>query len=354
MLVKKLIPFLALAVILGGCTIGAPVSTTTKAADGGVWKTVDGGKIWAQSNDVLSVKGKASSIASVDVRKISFDPQDSTAMYLSTEKNGVIYSLDGGASWSQFKKLKYDKVNKVVVNPQNKCVFYVLLDTYVFKTDNCGRDFVNVYYHQKANVVLTDIVIDPANPSIMYMGTSAGEIFKSTNAGQAWVTSQRISGGVIKDILIDPRDSRVVYAGTDKEGIYKTTNSGGSWVSLGVGLKSYIGSQQYRQLIIDKATPNGLIFISKFGMLRSSDGGNNWSIVNLLPAQKSTTILTVAVNPKNSSEIYYATAGALVKSTDGGKTWSSKKLSYNRLTTDIAINPDTPTTVYLATELPQK
>ena len=354
MLVKKLIPGLALALLLSGCTIGAPVKTTVKAADGGVWKSADGGKIWAQSNDVLATKGKAASIASVDVRKIAFDPEDSSAMYLATEKNGLIYSLDGGASWSQFKKLKYDKVRKVVVSPNNKCVVYVLLDAYVFKTDNCGRDFNSVYFHQKANVVLTDLAIDPTNTSIMYMGTSAGEILKSVNGGQAWVTSYRISGGVVKDILIDPRDAKTIYAGTDKEGIYKTTDAGQTWLSLGIGLKSYIGSQQYRQLIVDKATPNGLIFISKFGMLRSSDGGNNWNIVNLLPAQKSTTILTVAVNPKNSNEIYYATAGALVKSTDGGQTWSSKKLPYSRLTTDIAINPDTSTTVYLATELPQQ
>jgi len=353
MLVKKLVPFLALAVILGGCTIGAPLSTTTKAADGGIWKSADSGKTWTQTNDVLTTKGKVASIASVDIRKVSLDPQDAAALYLSTEKNGVVYSLDGGASWQQFKKLKFDKVRKVVVSPQNKCVFYVLLDTYVFKTDNCGRDFVNVYYHQKANVVLTDISIDPANPDIMLMGTSAGEILKSTNAGQAWVTAQRVTGGVIKDILFDPRDSRTVYVGTDKEGIYKTTNSGDSWRSLGEGLKSYIGSQQYQQLIIDKATPNGLIFISKFGMLRSSDGGNTWSIVDLLPAQRSATILTVAVNPKASNEIYYATAGALVKSIDGGKTWSSRKLPYSRLTTAIVVNPDTPATVYLATELAQ-
>jgi len=97
-----------------------------------------------------------------------------------------------------------------------------------------------------------------------------------------------------------------------------------------------------------------LIFISKFGMLKSADGGATWKVVELLPASKTTGILAVAVNPLNSSEFYYATASTLIKTTDGGSKWSSQKLPYGRLTTDIKINHINPEIIYLSTQLASK
>jgi photosystem II stability/assembly factor-like uncharacterized protein len=89
-------------------------------------------------------------------------------------------------------------------------------------------------------------------------------------------------------------------------------------------------------------------------MLRSANGGLNWELINLLPASKEATIYAVGVSPKNSQEIYYATASTLVKSVDGGQTWSSSKLPYSRLTSIIAVNPTDTKIIYLGTSLPPK
>ena len=89
--------FLLLPILLSGCLPGS--GSGGSAIDGGVWRSNDGGKILTQTNDILTVKGKVADIANVNINQMTFDPQDSQTIYLATESNGIIYSLDGGASW---------------------------------------------------------------------------------------------------------------------------------------------------------------------------------------------------------------------------------------------------------------
>ena len=352
---KKIVLFSLLAgfLALSGCTL--PTTTASKSgSDGGIWFSIDSGRTLSQAVKVPSVDGKIITISNVDVTMIAIDPSDSQAVYLGTKSNGIIYSYDGGSSWRQFRDLNKVAVSSLAVDPKNKCVLYAAVSNKLYKSADCGRSWQNPYFHQKPAVSLTDVAISRGDSDIILMGNSDGELLKSVNGGQSWKTVLRAKSGPISDIVLDPNDSAIVYAGTQKSGLYKSVDNGENWAELGEGLKSYAGTHEYKKLIADPATDNGLIFISKYGLLRSTDGGGHWDLINLLPAPKATTISAVAVNPKNSREIYYTTQNTLVKSTDGGQTWSSVKLPYTRLTSFIAINPSDPRIIYLGTQLPPK
>lgn len=341
--------FLATAALsLSGCSL-ATSSTTTAKLDGGVWRSGDSGKTFIQINDVLSTKGKILSMNNADINSLAFDPQDPTTIYAASAANGIFYTNDSGASWQQFEDLKQGAVSDILVDAQDKCAVYATMSNKLFKTENCGRDWNNIYFHQKSQVALTALAGDAKSPAVLYLGTSEGEILKSADGGHSWQTVYRVAGGKIMDIIVDPYESKIIYAGTAKKGLYKSSDAGANWNSLGAGLESYSGSHEYRKLIYDPATPNALIFSSKFGLLRTIDGGNTWKIIELLPAHKTTNILAVGVNPLNSAEFYYVTASTLVKTADAGVKWSSLALPYNRLTTDIKINPAAGSIVYLAT-----
>jgi photosystem II stability/assembly factor-like uncharacterized protein len=338
-------------ILFSGCTIVPAGSKTATKIDGGIWRSSDSGKTFLQVNDVLATRGKVLTMSNADINSLAFDPQDPLIMYAASAANGIFYSNDGGNSWQQFKDLKQGAFNDLAVDSQNKCVIYATTANKLFKSENCGRDWNNIYYHQKSQVILTTLALDSKSPTVLYLGTSEGEILKSTDGGRAWQTAYRVQSDKIMDIIIDPYDSKIVYFGSGARGLYKSVNAGVSWDSLGEGIKSYAGSQQYRKLIYDPATANSLIFISKFGMLKTMDGGNTWKIIDLLPSNKTTNILAVAVNPANSNEFYYVTATTLVKTIDGGVKWSSQQLPYNRLTTDIKINPVNPAIMYLTTQM---
>lgn len=326
---------LLLIILLSGCGL----NTNSKLPDGGVWKSTDGGRSWQQVNDILATKGKILKLNLININKIVFDPQDNKTIYLATEGNGVFYSLDAANSWQSFSQLPKTTFNDIAIDAKNKCVIYVVSGNKLFKTDNCGRDFLNIYYHQKDQVILNAVAVDFYNPQIVYLGTSEGEILKSTNGGRSWQTSFR-AGSSIMDILFDPTDSRIVYVGSQKSGLFKTMNAGDSWSEINTGISSYSGVNEYRRLLIDRATPGGLIFVSKSAIIRSSDRGNSWKSIELLPSKKTIVITTAGVNPQNSQELYYTTESTLVKTSDNGNTWSSIKLPYNQNTSFFAISRD--------------
>ncbi len=335
--------------LLSGCaiTVGGASQTAVKA-DGGIWKSIDGSKNWVQKVAVPTVNGKTASIANVDVDRISFDPQDHKAVYLSTEKNGIIYSYDGGDSWRQFNQLNSGKVVQVAISPRDKCTLYAITGKVLNFSDDCGRTWSVSYTHSDDKVLLTDIVIDRSSSTIVYMSDSKGEILKSLNYGKTWTLLYAAKGSVA-DLVMDPADSQIIYAATAKDGLYMTTNGGKDWSSLNLGLKLYSQSQEYKKLIADPATTHGLILVSKFGILKSSDMGQTWQIVNLLSSDNAVNIYSVAVNPKNSQEIYYATKITLLKTSDGGNSWSSSKLPFSGLPNVMVIDPVEINTLYIGT-----
>ena len=337
-----------MAAVISGCTIQIG-GGKAKLPDGGVFKSTDGGVKWQQVINVPTTGGKVANIAKVDVRRLTFDPSDYETIYLATEKDGVVYTNDGGNNWRQFKQFVGAKIRDVEVDPKDKCNLYALNGNKLYKSTDCGRFWNDIYFHQNSEVFLTDILVDHNNSSVVYMTTSAGEVLKSVDGGRAWTTSQRVNNGIFLDLVMNNRDSKIVYAASQKHGLFKTTDAGATWVSLDEGLKEYSGSKEYKKLVLDEAATSSLILVSKFGMLRTRNAGNSWEEIELLPAAKKTTIYSLAVNPKNSQEIYYTTRTTLVKSVDGGQTWSSQELPTTRIANDLIINREKPQIIYFGT-----
>src|SRR5262249_39849735 len=101
----------------------------------------------------------------------------------------------------------------------------------------------------------------PSQPNVFYVGAVNGGVWKTTDAGRAWMPifdSQPT--GSIGAIAIAPSDPRVIYVGSGEglqrpdlsvgDGIYKATDSGATWTRL--GLKDV---QQSPQIIADPRTP---------------------------------------------------------------------------------------------------
>jgi hypothetical protein len=96
---------------------------------------------------------------------------------------------------------------------------------------------------------IQDIEIDPRNPSVWYVASAFGGLWKTENRG---ITFAPIfdSGGAFTlcCVVVDTRDSNIVWLGTGEntsqrsahfgDGVYKSTDAGKTWKR--VGLQSWL------------------------------------------------------------------------------------------------------------------
>jgi hypothetical protein len=104
-------------------------------------------------------------------------------------------------------------------------------------------------------------------------------------------------------------------------------------------------------IAIDASSPQ-TVYVGMYndsGLYKSSDGGASWSrSSNGLPPSGSYSIEAVAINPQAPSGVYLATSLGVYRSTGAGGNWSSLGPS-GQYVRSLALNPQTPTTIYAGT-----
>lgn len=339
---RFLIP-LGMVVLLGQGCFGAS-NQGPRGPDGGVFKTGDRGVTWAQKR-VLIEGPKGISIGDFAITGLTFDPQDRNTVYAGTETRGVLMSLDGGDSWTASKGLT-GRVESVAVDAKNKCVVYATQGNKVWKTMNCGRDWTQAWFDPKTDKVFRRIVVDWFNPTILYSGSSEGDILKSTDGGVSWLLAKRADAGVTS-IVINPKDSRVVYVATQGDGVWKTMDGGNTWINIKKELQQFDNARRPTQIVVDALAPDTLYLVSKYGILKSGDAGASWTPLALTSQPNTVDIRWLAVNPRNSKELQYVTTNTLLVSSDAGATWTAKKIPSTRPATVLAVDPQDGNILYL-------
>ncbi|HQR34036.1 MAG TPA: hypothetical protein PLK30_14965 [Blastocatellia bacterium] len=186
---------------------------------------VSGGKLFAaSSNGILVNEGGNWRIAqqlAVNPFMFCLAVKDDLVVAGSSYE-GVVRSLDGGATWS---------------------------------LANNGLNARTTYAVLKAN-------------NVLYTGGYSG-VFISTNEGQSW-TNKGLAGIVIRNFLAF--DNKV-WAGTSN-GVYVTANQGGNWIRMSNGLAA--GN------VTRIVAVNNVLYaaVSVGGVFRSDNGGQSWTAVN--------------------------------------------------------------------------
>jgi len=313
-------PLFALAIMGQGCLGGQPAT----GPDGGLYRTADM-NAWSHLT-VLDLGKQIGSLANVGMSSLALDPQDPGALYAGTVQNGILYSLNGGESWINPEGLSKGNVVAIAVHPKDKCVVYAARLNQIMKTENCQRDWKEVFFDARTDKRFTSIAIDWFNPNVVYATTDGGDIVRSSNNGDTWSVVYRLDGVALKNIIVDPHDSRVLYVSAFGQGILKTVDGGQNWEKIRDTL-SEIDSKTRRSTLVvaDPSTKDRVYQVSDYGILRSDDAGASWQALTLPSPPDSVKILAFAVNPKDAKQLVYATPSSVVFSADGGATWTSKR-----------------------------
>jgi photosystem II stability/assembly factor-like uncharacterized protein len=224
---------------------------------------------------------------------------------------------------------------------------------------------------------IQDIEIDPKNPSVWYVASAFGGLWKTVNRGITFTPVFDEQGSfTLCCVVVDPKDSNVVWVGSGEnssqrsahfgDGVYKSTDAGETWTRVGLATSEHIG-----RILIDPRNTNTVYVASQGplwsaggerGLYKTTDGGATWTAV--LTISPDTGISDIVFDPRNP-DVIYASAyqrrravgqmigggpeGGLYKTTNAGRTWT--KLSKGLPKDDVgraalAIDPRRPSTVF--------
>ncbi len=290
--------------------------------------------------------------------------------YAGTEGAGVLVSEDSGSTWVPRNEgltmaaegtVSGYHIRCLVINPANPEVMYAGMAAFgVFKTGDSGVSWTTM--NEMLGDTFTKVMgIHPARPDVLYLGTDGGGMYRRNTGSAEWEEIiEGMKNTYIKAMVMDASDPNVIYVGTDG-GVSKTTNGGDNWVNLQSGPR-YVLS-----LAIDPK--NGKVVYAGTdgsGLFKTEDAGDNWVSLGgdiwlargladefAPPGEEvvmTPLVTSLAVNPVNTSIVYAANPSGVFRSADGGQTW--EQINTGLTNTDIkslAVTSAEPVTVYVST-----
>jgi photosystem II stability/assembly factor-like uncharacterized protein len=359
---------------------GRPNEFYFGAVNGGVWKSIDAGRVWEPVFDAQPV----ASIGAIAVAPSSPDTVyvgsgESTLRDSAGYGNGMYKSTDAGKSWTHLGLDDTQHIGKIAIDPRNPDVVFVAAighlyasntERGVFRSRDGGKSWQKVLY-RNADVGAVDVIIDPTNSQIVYAclwntrrppwftysptNGPGGGIFKSIDGGNSW---KQLAGGLPPEgigrsgVVVSASNSKRVYAvvdcllpvgtsagamtapaaggTTDKPekrqgGFFRSDDGGESWTRLSSDESLWGRGWYFCKLAVDPKNPD-LVYVSNVSVSRTSDGGKSWVPLRGSPGGDDYHQLWISPDDTNIM-IVASDQGAIIthnaKASPIAVTWSS-------------------------------
>lgn len=315
---------------------------------GGVWKTKNAGVTWKPIFDKQPV---------YSIGAVVLDPNNSNTVWVGSGENvggrhvsfgdGVYVSHDGGAKWTNVGLKNSGHISEIIVHPANPDIVWVAAqgplwskggERGLYKTIDGGKNWKQVLGDDEW-VGVTDLVMDPRNPKVLYAATwqrhrtvaayygggPGSGLHKSTDGGDTW---QPLKNGLPKEemgkigLAISPINPDVVYAAIELErrkgAVYRSSDRGASWVKGADAVAGGTGPHYYQELY---ASPHYFdhIYLAGVRMQESKDGGKTFITMKEENKHSDNHAMEFIANDKNYMMV--GSDGGLYESFDSGENW---------------------------------
>jgi photosystem II stability/assembly factor-like uncharacterized protein len=291
------------------------------AADGGLWKSTNGGAGWTTLTDNLPT---------LSIADIAVDPVTPSNLFIATGDGfgygnpfwggtysiGVWASTNGGASWNPTGLTltvgQNRTIRRLAIHPANPKILLAATSAGLFRTADAGVTWTSIW-----NTSTYDVEFNPANGDVVYATTN--QVMKSVNAGVGFAPLTATCQGARYNIEVAKSNPNTLYTLCTTNGtVQKSTNAGATWTTTtapGVTLYGY-----YDNVLAVSPVDANVALVAGFDIKKTTNGGSSWAAVS---AAGHVDNHCMRFAPTSSTEIIVGNDGGLFRTANGGATWAS-------------------------------
>jgi len=343
------------------------------ASQHGVYQSHDAGITWQRT---------ISGLAHAHVRRIALCLRQPNVLYLTLRsqpgrqpwQGGVYKSVDGGKQWFPCVKGLKQHVGKpgqpdpmtsnydwLVVHPAHPDIAYVGGNAWwsatIFKTTDGGKTWtdivrrrgdvnIDVGWLTMFGATVQCLTMSPVDPDVLYYGTD-GTIFKTTDAGGHWqqaytrvlpdgrfhTTGLEVTG--LRNIVVHPNNPQRLYFCYQDIGLLISDDGGRSLRRCVKGIEPRPLNNTCFNVVFDPDEPDHCwasfgAWASNQGVVaESTDGGFTWRMRGMpetgLPNARHRILLLDPTSPRHARRLMATVdTHGVFASEDGGRTWQAR------------------------------
>lgn len=193
------------------------------------------------------------------------------------------------------------------------------------------------------------VAFHPNNANIIWVGSPGGGLWKSIDNGISWTTNFDNSAVLgISNIVIQPSNPDIMYIATGDSdnsdtysiGILKSIDGGNTWQNTGLNW-TVNQARKIRKLLMDPADSNILLAATTNGLYRTTNAGITWTQVS------TQSFWDLEANPDAATNTFYgATSNKLYTSNNNGENWTEIQQINTNNRIALGVSPNDPNVVY--------
>jgi photosystem II stability/assembly factor-like uncharacterized protein len=313
-------------------------ATVDAGANGGIYRSDDGGENWRRIQTDNRLWGRGS-----DFAEIAVDPKNPDVLYSA---NVVTWkSTDGGKSWNAFRGAPGgDDYHRIWINPNDTKIMCIASDQGAIVTVNGGETFSSWYNQPTAQFY--HVSTDNAYPYNVYGGQQeSGSVGIASRGNDGQITFREWHPVGVEEygyVAADPLDPNIIYGGK----ITRFDKRTGQVQNIA---PEAVRSGKYRFIrtapVLFSPIDNKTLYFAGNVIFKTQNGGMSWEVISpdltreswdipesvgiyttdeLKKMPRRGVVYTVAPSFKNINTIWAGTDDGLIHITrDGGKTWTN-------------------------------
>ncbi len=243
---------------------------------------------------------------------IEYHPSDPSVVFATTA-SGLHRSKDGGVSWEH---VSYTAgFGDIAIHPVTHRLFVV--DRELLVSDDGGTTLkpAENFPAGLANGRRIEISVDG---STVYVAGEVG-FFQSRDQGASW--RERLLPGdrtmdSVRALAVDPDDADVLYLLRGNEYLFVSHDGGSTWTNIELPKEFNSASTLVYDIAIAKTAPKHLWIAGSPRSWRTADEGQTWT-----PNSFFSSAATIAVDPRDPSNIYISESERILHSISGGNAF---------------------------------